>query len=156
MMYEVVSKIKSKKFILLGLVFFGFFMAIYTTLDYFNGGYQKMINDFGVYLVIINVMINLVMSFISGLMFIMSTALFDVTKKEGKGTFMTMISVLFGVLTYGCTSCVISFFAVIGITFSVAALPFAGLPYKFLSLVLLLIGFLWLLREVKTSTCKIK
>lgn len=156
MMYEVVSKIKSKNFILLGLVFFGFFMAIYTTLDYFNGGYQKMSNDFGVYLVIINVMINLVMSFISGLMFIMSTALFDVTKKEGKGTFMTMISVLFGVLTYGCTSCVISFFAVIGITFSVAALPFAGLPYKFLSLVLLLIGFLWLLREVKTSACKIK
>lgn len=155
MMYEVKDRLKTTKFMLVGLLFFSFFIGIYTTLDYFNGGYAKMIDDYGYYLVIINVLLNVMMAFVSALMFNLSTALFDVTKKEGKGTFMTMVSVLFGVLTYGCTSCVISFFAVIGITFSVAVLPFAGLPYKLLSLVILAIGFLWLLKEVKNAKCKI-
>ncbi|WP_052591255.1 hypothetical protein [Paracholeplasma brassicae] len=155
MMYEVKDRLKTSKFMLVGLLFFSFFIGIYTTLDYFNGGYAKMVSDYGTYLVIINVILNVVMALVSALMFNLSTALFDVTKKEGKGTFMTMVSVLFGVLTYGCTSCVISFFAVIGITFSVAVLPFAGLPYKLLSLVILAIGFLWLLKEVKNAKCKI-
>ncbi|CCV65956.1 conserved hypothetical protein [Paracholeplasma brassicae] len=154
-MYEVKDRLKTSKFMLVGLLFFSFFIGIYTTLDYFNGGYAKMVSDYGTYLVIINVILNVVMALVSALMFNLSTALFDVTKKEGKGTFMTMVSVLFGVLTYGCTSCVISFFAVIGITFSVAVLPFAGLPYKLLSLVILAIGFLWLLKEVKNAKCKI-
>ena len=123
MITAVLEKQKSKKFLILGAIFFVFFMGIYTMLDNFNGGYQNMANDFGVYLVVVNISLNVLMSFLSALMFNMSTALFDITKKEGKGTFVTMISVLFGVLTYGCTSCVIAFFAVVGITFSVAALP---------------------------------
>ena len=68
---------------------------------------------------------------------------------------MTSFSVLFGILTYGCTSCVIAFLSVIGITFAVAVLPLAGLPYKLISLGLLIVGFVWLIKEIKTSKCKI-
>ncbi len=54
---------------------------------------------------------------------------------------MGILSVIFGIFTYGCTPpCVISFLAVFGISFSVIALPFAGLPYKLISLALLFLG----------------
>jgi hypothetical protein len=50
---------------------------------------------------------------------------------------------------------VIAFFAVIGITFSVAVLPFAGLPYKILALVLLVVGLVWLMYEIQNTKCKV-
>ena len=145
-----------KKFVFSFVLYSGLFLFIYFLLDNLNGGFSKMKADYGIYLVIINISLNVVMSLFSAHMFNLSSALVSLTKKEGKGTFMTMFSVLFGVLTYGCTSCVIAFFAVIGITFSVAVLPLAGLPYKLVSLVLLIIGYFWLLKEIKTTQCKIK
>lgn len=151
----VLKKQKSLKYLVSFLIYTGFFMVIYYLLDSLNGGYTEIRNDYGAYLVTTNIVLNIFMSLLSAFMFNLSSALVDLTKKEGKGTFMTMFSVLFGVLTYGCTSCVIAFFAVIGITFSVAVLPLAGLPYKLISLGLLILGFFWLIREIKRSQCKL-
>jgi hypothetical protein len=50
---------------------------------------------------------------------------------------------------------VIAFFASIGIAFSVIALPLAGLPYKFISLILILIGLFWIRKEID-KPCKVK
>jgi hypothetical protein len=155
MLSLVLQKQKSPKFIISFLIYTVFFIIIYFLLDTLNGGYFDMEREYGLYLVNINIALNIVMSVMSAFMFNLSSALVDLTKKEGKGTFMTMFSVLFGVLTYGCTSCVIAFFAVVGITFSVAVLPMAGLPYKLISLALLILGFFWLLREIKRSQCKL-
>ncbi|MDD2574942.1 MAG: hypothetical protein PHD47_00575 [Acholeplasmataceae bacterium] len=155
MLTLVLQKQKQRKYVFSLIVFFVLFSLIYYLLDYLNGGYVKMKNDYGIYLVIINILLNIFMSALSAFMFNLSKALVDLNSKEGKGTFMTSISVLFGILTYGCTSCVIAFFTAIGITFAVAVLPLAGLPYKLISLVLLLIGFIWLIKEIKTSKCKI-
>ncbi len=155
MLSLVLQKQKSPKFILSFLIYTVFFIIIYFLLDTLNGGYFDMERDYGLYLVYTNIALNIVMSVMSAVMFNLSSALVDLTKKEGKGTFMTMFSVLFGVLTYGCTSCVIAFFAVVGITFSVAVLPLAGLPYKLISMALLILGFFWLLREIKRSQCKL-
>lgn len=155
MLSLVLQKQKSFKYLMSFVIYSVFFSIIYLLLDNLNGGYAQMANDFGSTLVVVNIVLNIVMSLLSAFMFNLSSALVDLTKKEGKGTFMTMFSVMFGVLTYGCTSCVIAFFAVIGITFSVAVLPLAGLPYKLISLVLLMVGFIWLMREIKKSQCKI-
>lgn len=155
MLSLVLQKQKSIKYVTSFFVYSIFFTIIYFLLDNLNGGYSEMANTYGSGLVITNIIMNVVMALLSAFMFNLSSALVDLTKKEGKGTFMTMFSVLFGVLTYGCTSCVIAFFAVIGITFSVAVLPLAGLPYKLISLALLLLGFWWLLREIKNSQCKL-
>lgn len=155
MLSLVLQKQKSIKYVTSFFVYSFFFTIIYFLLDNLNGGYSEMANTYGSGLVITNIIMNVVMALLSAFMFNLSSALVDLTKKEGKGTFMTMFSVLFGVLTYGCTSCVIAFFAVIGITFSVAVLPLAGLPYKLISLALLLLGFWWLLREIKNSQCKL-
>lgn len=155
MLSLVLQKQKSFKYLTSFFIYTAFFSIIYLLLDNLNGGYTQMANDFGSTLVVVNIVLNIVMSLLSAFMFNLSSALVDLTKREGKGTFMTMFSVMFGVLTYGCTSCVIAFFAVIGITFSVAVLPLAGLPYKLISLALLIVGFIWLIREIKKSQCKI-
>ena len=155
MLSLVLQKQKSIKYVSSLIIYSGFFLVIYFLLDNLNGGYTKMSDTYGNGLVAVNIILNIVMAILSALMFNLSSALVDLTKKEGKGTFMTMISVLFGVLTYGCTSCLIAFFTVIGITFSVAVLPLAGLPYKLISLALLFVGFWWLIREIRKSQCKL-
>lgn len=155
MIKETFLKLKEKKYLIQGVIIFIFFLLIYTLLDTFNGGYAQMKANYSNLLVIANIFLNIIMSFLSSLMMGLSTAFMSFSKKEGKGTFFTAISVLFGMLTYGCTPCVIAFFSTIGITFAVAVLPLAGLPYKLISLALLSVGLIWLLYEIKRFRCKI-
>lgn len=156
MLSVVLQKQKERKQIVLMILFFTLFMFLYTLLDDFNGGYNKMLEEYHLFLPIINISLNIIMSAISAFMMVMSYTFFKLSGKEGKGSFLSGISVLFGILTYGCTSCVILFFATIGITFSVVALPLAGLPYKLVSLLIVLIGLFWLIHEIKYPKCKIK
>ena len=146
---------KERKYIIQGSIFFVLFLGLYILLDQLNIGYAQMMKDYGVYLVIANMFLNIIMAFVSAFMWNVSSALVKLTGKEGKGSFLSGFAVLFGMLTYGCTPCVIAFFATIGITFAVAALPLAGLPYKLIALVLLLLGFLWLKYETNHVKCKI-
>lgn len=155
MLDEVLKMQKQKKYIIQGIIFFGFFMGLYFLLDELNGGYSSMKQEYGLFLVFINVLLNIIMSFISATMMNLSTALVKFTGKEGKGTFLSSFAVLFGMVTYGCTPCVVALFATVGITLSVAVLPFAGLPYKLLSLLLIVAGFFWLIHEIKNVKCKI-
>jgi hypothetical protein len=155
MLTAVLHMQKEKKAILSFTGYFAFFMVTYLIVDSLNMSYQNMIIEYGLYLVVINVILNILMSVISATMFNFSTSLVKLNGKEGKATNFANLSILFGLLTYGCTSCVIAFFAVIGITFSVMVLPFAGLPYKLVSLVLLIGGLVWLIYEIKNTNCKI-
>ncbi|MFO7968657.1 MAG: hypothetical protein ACQERX_01155 [Bacillota bacterium] len=147
---------KEKRYIIQGSIIFAVFLGLYFLLDILNIGYTQMLNDYGIYLVIGNIILNIFMAFLSAFMWNVSTTLVKLTGKEGKGTFMSGFAVLFGMLTYGCTPCVIAFFSTIGITFAVAALPLAGLPYKLIALLLLVLGFFWLKYEANHVKCKIK
>lgn len=147
---------KEKKYIIQGMIVLVLFLGIYTLLDYLNIGYKAMLDEYGLLLVVGNVLLNIIMAFITAFMWNISTAMVKLTGKEGKGTFVSSFAVLFGMLTYGCTPCVIAFFSTIGITFAVAALPLAGLPYKLIALVLLIVGFFWLKYESNHVKCKIK
>ncbi len=147
---------KEKKYIIQGMIVLVLFLGIYTLLDYLNIGYKAMIDEYGLLLVVGNILLNIIMAFITAFMWNISTAMVKLTGKEGKGTFVSSFAVLFGMLTYGCTPCVIAFFSTIGITFAVAALPLAGLPYKLIALVLLIVGFFWLKYESNHVKCKIK
>ncbi|MBN2300751.1 MAG: hypothetical protein JXC31_06175 [Acholeplasmataceae bacterium] len=146
----------TKKYIIQGSLFFILILIIYTIVDRLNMTYLEMIDVYGLYLVVINIITNLVMSFLSSLLMNLSTAMVELKGKEGKGSSLGFISIVFGVLTYGCTSCIIAFFASIGIAFSVIALPLAGYPYKIISLLIIFIGLFWITREIKYGKCKIK
>ena len=119
-------------------------------------GYQEMADTYGLTLVITNIFLNIIMSFLSALLMNLSQAMVQLKGKEGKAQSFGFFSVLFGILTYGCTSCVIAFFASIGIAFSVAVLPLAGLPYKLISLILIMIGLIWIRHELNRGSCQVK
>lgn len=144
----------NRKYIIQGLLFFGTFSLIYFIVDGLNMSYQEMASTYGTYLVVTNIILNIVMSLLSALLMNFSTAMVEIKGKEGKSSNFGFFSVLFGILTYGCTSCVIAFFAAVGIAFSVIALPLAGLPYKLISLLLILIGLVWMSKEIE-KPCKI-
>lgn len=155
MFAEALKKQITKKYMIQGSLFFIFFMFIYFIVDSLNMSYQDMKSTYGLYLVILNISLNIIMSFLSAFLMNLSTSMVELKGKEGKATNFGFFSVLFGILTYGCTSCVIAFFAAIGVTFSVIVLPLAGLPYKLISLLLILIGLYWIKREISSGSCKI-
>ncbi len=155
MLTYVIQKQFRPNFILMNVLYFAFFMFIYTLVDSFNMSYEAMNLEFGLGLVITNITLNIIMALLSMFMLGLTSAQFDLSGKESNGSNLSIASVFFGILTYGCTPCVIAFFAAIGISFSVIALPFAGLPYKFISLAILLIGLLWVIRSIQKTTCKI-
>ena len=150
------TQLKTKKMILQGILFFGTFMVLYSMIDSLNLPYASMAVEYGYGLVILNILLNLVMAFGSALMLNLSTVMASLKGKESLGSNLSFVSVLFGILTYGCTPCVIAFFASVGIAFSVIALPYAGLPYKFISLFLIGIGLIWTLWEIENGKCKVK
>ena len=156
MFTTILSMQTEKKYIIQGLIVFAVFIGLYTLLDQLNIGYAGMIAEYGLFLVILNILLNIVMAFISAFMWNISTALVKLTGKEGKGSFVSGLAVIFGMLTYGCTPCVIAFFSTIGLTFVVAVLPLAGLPYKLIALALLVLGFFWLKYESNHVKCKVK
>jgi len=147
---------KTKKYMIQGVLFFSFFMLIYTIVDGLNMSYPNMVIEYGVYLVVINILLNITMSFLSALLMNLSTAMVVLKGKEGKGSAFGFFSVIFGIFTYGCTACVIAFLASLGIAFSVIALPLAGLPYKLLSFVLIVIGLIWITKEIQNGKCKVE
>ena len=140
MIEQAFTLIRTKKSILQASLFFIVFLIIYTLIDRNNLSYTEMRNQYGNFLVYTNISLNIVMALLSSLMLILSTANATLKGKESIGSNLSFVSVLFGILTYGCTPCVIAFFGSIGIAFSVIALPLAGLPYKFISLLLIVIG----------------
>ncbi|MFA5482696.1 MAG: hypothetical protein WC278_04945 [Bacilli bacterium] len=150
------KKLKTKKYIIQTIIFGVVFVLLYTVIDFLNMSYSEMIMEYGWYLVIINVLLNIIMATLSGFLMSLSSIMVEIKGKEGKGASLGFVSILFGMLTYGCTSCVIAFFASIGIAFSVVALPLAGLPYKLISLLLILLGLGFILYEIKQGKCKIK
>lgn len=155
MIAEAIKLLKTRKLMVQGLLFFAFFMILYTMIDGFNLSYAAMSQEYGSYLVVTNIALNIAMASLSALLLNLSTAMASLKGKDSKGSNLSFVSVLFGILTYGCTPCVIAFFASVGIAFSVIALPLAGLPYKLISLLLIVIGILWTLREIKSGQCKV-
>lgn len=142
----------NKKLLLIGFAVFSF---VYFTLDHLNLSYSKMADQFGIWLVLLNILLNLVMAGISAFMLVLSDHVLKEKNIKTRGDNMGILSIIVGILTYGCTPCVISFLAVFGISFSVMALPFAGLPYKLLSLALLILGVFILKKELERKSCKI-
>lgn len=150
------TQLKTRKMLIQGVLFLITFMFLYWMIDNLNLSYSQMAQDYGSWLVFANLGLNLVMAFGSAVMLNLSTIMAQLKGKESLGSNLSFVSVLFGILTYGCTPCVIAFFASLGIAFSVVALPYAGLPYKFISLGLIAIGIAWTLWEIQNGKCKIK
>lgn len=155
MIKQAFTLLKTRKYIIQSIIFMLLFLIIYFIVDYLNMSYSQMAIEFGAYLVVMNVIMNIIMALLSTLLMSLSTAMVEIKGRESKASNLGFVSVLFGILTYGCTSCVIAFFASVGITLSVIALPLAGLPYKLISLALILVGLWIVLWQIHKGVCKI-
>lgn len=153
MFNEALKQVKDykKQFILFLLSF----LLINFTLDYLNLPYNDMMKQHGLYLVLINIILNITMSLISALTLTVSVINIKIQGQDTKSSSVSFLSVLFAVMTYGCTSCVISFLAIFGISYSVALLPLAGLPYKLMTLVILIASLAFTRYELN-KPCKVK
>lgn len=156
MFKHALTQILTKKSLIQSSLFFLIFMVIYTLIDRNNMRYIEMSQNYGNFLVYTNILLNITMSFLSALLLTLSTIMANLKGKEANGSNLSFVSVLFGILTYGCTPCVIAFFGSIGIAFSVTILPLAGLPYKLISLGLIVIGLIWTYYEIEHGKCKVK
>jgi len=156
MLREAFALMRKKTMILGAAAYFAVFSAIYLLLDRLNGGYPAMAETYGAGLVAANILLNVVMAGLTAFLMTLSTAYVKLSGREGTGTFLGSAAVFFGMLTYGCTSCVISFFAAIGISFTVAVLPLAGLPYKLIALAIVVLGVVLLVLEVRRGRCRIR
>lgn len=133
---------------------FVLYLVIFFTIDYLNMPYPEMIVQEGVVVTSLHIILNGVMASLSTYLFKLHEGIFQQIGREVKGNNTPIYAALFGILTYGCTSCVISFFAAIGIQLSIVALPWAGLPYKLISLLILVVG-IWFSLNQQKKVCKI-
>lgn len=146
---------KEKKYVISFFAYMSVFAVIYFMLDYLSGGYKPLVDDYGAYLVVINVSLNLVMAAISALMFNLSTAQVSLTRKGESTGYLSFVSVILGFFTYGCTSCMITFLGVLGISFGVYILPLHNLPYKLLGLLILIAAVVLQRYLINNAKCKI-
>lgn len=158
MLTLVFQEQKKPKYVLLLAFYTLFFLGIYTTLDYLgNDTYATMIQTFGYVTLILHIVVNIIISILTGLMMSLTTINLQLTKKEPKGSnTIPMASFFLGIFTFGCTGCVVAFLAAIGISFSPMILPMANLPWKLLALLIVSIGFLYIIRSIQNTTCEIK
>ncbi|NLL74929.1 MAG: hypothetical protein GX233_04070 [Erysipelothrix sp.] len=133
-------------------LYFIAYSVIFLVIDHLNMPMRQFIDTYGIGFVIINTILSLTMAVLSAYLISLSHWMFKVHGFNPKGENLSFVAILFGILTYGCTPCVIAFFASIGISFSVMVLPLAGMPYKIISLVLILIGIYWANKE----SCKVR
>jgi len=144
--------------ILLLIGLFILFLGLYTFLDFEgNTNYSVMTDNFGLTIVLIHIMINLLIALLSAIMVGFSIINYKLTKVEPKGSnAIPFFTFIFGLLTFGCTGCVVAFFSAVGIAFSPIILPSGNLLWKIAALVLVIMGFIWIMYSIEHTKCNIK
>ncbi len=162
MLKHAFLQLKEKKYLIQSILFFIFFLGIYIILDYLNYRENYLKNSLtpSVLWIVSNLLLNLIMSLLSALLMSLSTIMVSLKVGGESASNLGFLSILFGIFTYGCTGCVVVFFSAIGLAFSPTIFPFIevgdGILYKFLSLILIGIGFYIVSRNIVKGQCKVK
>lgn len=145
------------KYLLLISGLFVFFFGLYTFLDFEgNTNYVVMTENFGIKIVLVHIFINAVIATLSSIMVTFSIINYKLYKNEPVGSnAIPFVTFLFGLLTFGCTGCVVAFFSAVGIAFSPIILPSGNLIWKIVALLLTIIGYIWILYSIEHSKCKV-
>ncbi len=158
MLRTVIYEAKSRNNILYLIGAFVLFFGLYVFLDFEgNTNYTIMTEEFGIGIVSIHIIINALIAILSSVMVIFSIINFKLTKIEPKGSnAIPFFTFIFGLLTFGCTGCVVAFFSAVGIAFSPIVLPSGNLLWKLAALFFVIIGFIWIMYSIENTKCKIK
>lgn len=157
MLALVWEKQKERKFIQLFLIMWLFMYALYAFLDVlYYGSLSVMFDSLSGGLVVLHQLTNIIIAFIVTIMLSFSQIQLVLTKKEPLGgTSIPFFSFIFGLLTFGCAPCVITFLSVLGIAFTPIVLPFGNLVWKLILLSIMGLGVAFVLRRIQNTACKI-
>ena len=151
-------KLKERKYVIQSIIFMIIFTALYFILDYLN--YREATIKPDLLWIIVNSVLNIIMATASTILMSLSTVMVELKSSGESISNLGFLSVIFGIFTYGCTSCVVIFLSAVGISFSPAIFPFIdvwyGILYKLLSLVLIALGLFLVLINIEKGTCKVK
>jgi hypothetical protein len=134
--------------------FFVTFLLLYTTLDFLNqGGYYEMYVNSSILIVMMHVILNIVISFIAA--YTQDNA--KVINLQRKNlTNLSVAGLGLGIITFGCTPCVVSFFLTFGITITLFVSPVATLFFKIIALLITICGYIITKYYLSKYGCKIK
>ena len=151
------ESLKKNNLFLIATLFI-FFFGLYVFLDFEgNTNYTNMISKFGILVVITHIFINLIIAVLTSIMVGFSIINYKLNKVEAKGSnAIPFITFMFGLLTFGCTSCVVSFLGAIGIAFTPYVLPNGNLIWKIGALLFVIIGFIFVMYNIQNTKCKVK
>lgn len=149
---------KQRNNILMFGLLFVFFLALYIFLDFEgNTNYSIMISNYGIGITLVHIFINVIIGVLSSIMVGFSIINYRLTKIEPKGSnAVPFLTFIFGILTFGCTSCVVAFLSAIGIAFTPIVFPNGNLLWKLVALLFVVIGFIFVMYSIHNTKCKIK
>jgi len=158
MLTAVKLEAKKRNNILLISALFVIFFSLYTFLDFEgNTNYIVMIENFSLLIVLIHVTINIAIAILSAIMVGFSIINYRFTKVDPVGSnAIPLITFIFGILTFGCTGCVVAFLSAVGIAFSPLVLPAGNLIWKLVALLFVILGFFWIMYSIEHMKCRIK
>ena len=158
MMTLVLEKARERYNIYMFIGLFIFFFGLYVFLDFEgNTNYTVMTENFGLLIVSIHILINVIIAILSSMMVGFSIINQKLTSKEPTGSnAIPFLTFIFGLLTFGCTGCVVAFFTAVGIAFTPIILPAGNMLWKVLALVFVILGYLWITYSINNMKCEVK
>jgi len=158
MLKTLLDKQRENKNMLFLVVAFLFMHGMYTFLDVLgHGGITEMVTALSTPMVMLHQLLNVLMASMAALMLSLGRIRLSLTGKEPTGsTGVPFFSFFFGLLTFGCTPCVVAFFSAIGIAFTPIVFPHGNLLWKVILLLLIGAGFILILRTLNRSVCRMK
>lgn len=158
MLTVVMKEAKQQKniFVMAGL--FVFFLGLYIFLDFEgNTNYDNMVQLFGLGITLLHFIINVIIALLTSIMVSFSLINYRLTQKEPAGSnAIPFLTFIFGLLTFGCTGCVVAFLGAVGIGFTPLILPNGNLIWKLVALGIVVVGFIWIMYSIQHTRCKIQ
>ncbi|MFP4287167.1 MAG: hypothetical protein ACLFRI_05660 [Candidatus Izemoplasmataceae bacterium] len=158
MLQIVWSEQKKRKNILIWLTIFLFVAFLYMFFDYLAyRSYTVMFEDLGGFVFSVHMILNVSMALLTSLMLSLTQIKLNLTKVEPVGSnTIPVLSFIFALLTFGCTPCVVAFFAAVGIAFTPIVFPMGNLLWKVILLFFILASMGYILYSIDKGTCKAK
>ncbi len=153
----VLSELKQTKYIVRMIIIFILILSLYTWMD--NFGYQtyKMLGEaFGYDVVFKTITLNIIISLLSSFTITISIINYNMNNKRTQGSILATITNGIALLFSGCSSCGITILSAIGISIGLPTILPGAIKFKFLALIFMLLGLVWVLYLIQYNTCKVK
>lgn len=92
------------------------------------------------------VALDIIVAFLTAVLIALTLANYRAQRRAGRGSACSVASFAVAATTFGCPACVIPLAGTLGVTLAGGALPFLGLEFKALALLVLIGGLVWMTR----------